>query len=450
MSKRRAGRKVRVEFRQNRAARARGEDLTRRFRTDADDVVDTHTHESVRPKGDLSRKRTIIVGEGEGRAVDESLWRPGTVTAVHGLVCRVADESGQNWDCTVRRLLRTLLIESRSPVTVGDRVWFSESPDAPPAQRVGVIEKVEPRRSVLSRRDRRGRQHTIVANADQLLIVASVLAPRLKPHLVDRYIVAALNGKLRPVVCLNKVDLLGERSRFGVQRSGFGGQGSGIESGDQSLWKDEGSRGGAEDAEIKDDEAGDVDAEFADEKLEDDGEQELRLTPAEAVAALCEELRGLGYPCVLASARTGTGLVELRELLRGHVTVLSGQSGVGKSSLINALEPELDLRVAEVSADTEKGKHTTSHAALLRLAGGGFVVDTPGIRAFDLWAVEPGQLEALFEEFVPYVQKCRFNDCLHGDEEGCAIRAAVEEGKISARRYWSYRKMFDELMSGRG
>lgn len=443
MSKRRGGRKVRVEFRQNRAARARGEDLTRQFRTDADEAIDTRTHESVRPKGELSRKRTIIVGEGETRLVDEAQWRLGTVTAVHGLVCRVTDDAGRNCDCTVRRVLRTLLIESRSPVTVGDRVWFGENPDAPPHERVGVIERIEPRRSMLSRRDRRGRQHTIVANADQLLIVASVLAPRLKPHLVDRYIVAALNGNLRPVVCLNKVDLLGEGS-------GFGDQGSGTEPGDPPLSTGASPGGGAEDAEQDDDEASDGESAFVGQELEGDSEHELRLTPVEAVAELCAELRGLGYPCVLASAKTGAGIAELRELLRGHVTVLSGQSGVGKSSLINAVQPGLDLRVCEVSVETEKGKHTTSHAVLLRLEGGGFVVDTPGIRGFDLWAVEPGQLEALFEEFVPYVQQCRFNDCLHGDEEGCAIRAAVDEGKISARRYWSYRKMFDEVRSGRG
>ena len=130
--------------------------------------------------------------------------------------------------------------------------------------------------------------------------------------------------------------------------------------------------------------------------------------------------------------------------------MLSGQSGVGKSSLLNAIQPGLNLAVAKVSEETEKGKHTTTHARLLRLDFGGYVVDTPGIRAFDLWEVNPAELEVFFPEFVEPLQHCHFKDCLHRDEEGCAVRAAVEAGQISLRRYLSYLKMFEETAAGTG
>jgi ribosome biogenesis GTPase len=157
------------------------------------------------------------------------------------------------------------------------------------------------------------------------------------------------------------------------------------------------------------------------------------------------EFRALGYACVETSIVTGQGLDELRAALQGHISVLSGQSGVGKSSLINALQPGLELKIASVSAETEKGRHTTSLAELLPLDFGGYVVDTPGIRAFDLWSVNPGELEALFIDIAPYVPQCRFNNCLHRDEEGCAVTAAVDAGRISPRRYLSYVKMLEEV-----
>jgi ribosome biogenesis GTPase len=328
---------------------------------------------------------------------------------VHGLVCFVDDGRGRVWACTVRRILRTLLIESRSPVTVGDRVWFSDQSRLAGGESVGVIERVEPRVSILSRRDARGRQHTIVANADQLLIVASVAEPKLKPHLIDRYLVAAHNGNLRPVVCFNKIDLAEQ----------------GVDPEDVLAYTQ-------------------MIAPDADD-LMDEPER-----AAITVGSVMAELREIGYTCFTTSAETGAGLEELRGVLKDHVTVLSGQSGVGKSSLLNALQPGLNLSVAEVSEETEKGRHTTTHARLLRLDVDGYVVDTPGIRAFDLWEVNPAELEVFFPEFVEPLQHCRFKDCLHRDEEGCAVRAAVEGGAISLRRYLSYLKMFEETAAGTG
>ncbi len=390
-NKRRRNRKIRVDFRQNREQRSRSDDWTRRFHAGDDQLDDERHSESVRAKGDLSRKRTVIVGEDSLPEVDESQWLPGIVTKVHGLICNVNGADGRNWECTARRVLRTMQIAQRSAITVGDRVWFADVSTYCDGEQVGVIERVEERRSTLSRRDRRQREHAIVANADLLLAVVSVAQPRPKPHLVDRYLVAAERGKLRPLLCFNKIDLLSDNLA--------------------ALTEDA------------------------------DGHCDRTLTVMEAI----EEFRSLGYECLLTSAVDGTGLDELRAALRGHITVLSGQSGVGKSSLLNAIQPHLALSVREVSKDTEKGRHTTSLAELLTLDFGGYVVDTPGIRAFDLWNIEPGELEAHFVEFVPRVGQCRFSDCSHRHEDGCAIIAAVEAGAISPRRYQSYLKMLAEV-----
>ncbi len=383
-----------MEFRQNRQVRRRADDWTQRFRADQERLEDVQTSESVRAKGDLSRKRTVIVGDDDQRVVDEALWRPGRVTKVHGLFVYVTDDEGRAWECTVRRVLRTLLIQTRAPVMVGDRVWLSDQARVHDGRPVGVIERVEPRTTTLSRRDIRRREHAIVANAEQLLAVVSVAQPRLRPHLVDRYIVAALKGGLQPILCFNKMDLA----------------------------------------------AADSPAETEDAEEEADG-----ANAGLSVHDIVAEFRSLGYRCLCTSVVSGAGLDELREVLRGRLTVLSGQSGVGKSSLLNAVQPGLQLPTASVSAENEKGRHTTTLAELMPLDFGGFVIDTPGIRAFDLWAVAPGELEACFVEFLPYIAQCRFNNCLHRGEEGCAVGAAVAAGAISARRYFSYLKMLTEV-----
>jgi len=150
----------------------------------------------------------------------------------------------------------------------------------------------------------------------------------------------------------------------------------------------------------------------------------------------------LGVLTLLTSATTGMGIDSLREHLRARQTVFGGQSGVGKSSLLNAIQPGLALQVREVSDTTQKGRHTTTTAQLLRLDIGGWVVDTPGIRQFQLWDVRPEELEGFFPEFRPFVPLCAYADCTHTHEDRCAIKEAVGRGQISARRYTSYLGMF--------
>lgn len=150
----------------------------------------------------------------------------------------------------------------------------------------------------------------------------------------------------------------------------------------------------------------------------------------------------LGYRVVRASALSGEGCGHLRDLLSGRTSVLVGKSGVGKSSLLNAIEPGLGLRVSEISRATSKGKHTTTSPRMVGLRSGGWVVDTPGIREFGLLESSPAALSAGFREFVAHVGSCRFgSDCSHRHEPDCGVRAAVEQGAISQMRYASYLRM---------
>ncbi len=168
------------------------------------------------------------------------------------------------------------------------------------------------------------------------------------------------------------------------------------------------------------------------------------LGPREEIAEVRELYRGLGYAVLVTSTVTGEGIDELGAVLAGKVSMFAGQSGVGKSSLLNAVEPGLNLRTADVSTDNEKGRHTTTTAVRLRLSGGGTVVDTPGIRALDVAMVPIQELEAHFVEFVDRVRDCRFPNCVHLHETGCAIKSAVEAGGIARSRYESYTQLLLE------
>ncbi len=366
------GRKVRVDLRRNRAHTARDKkNWTRGHAEDESAAHDAPLTESVRAKGDLSRKRTMVVG-GDDAPIDAALLRAGTVAAVRGLVVDVDD--GQHcWPCVVRRVLRTRLTAERQALAVGDRVRFAPPP--PGRAEEGVIAHVEPRRTSLTRQYE-DRVQVIAANVDQALIVASADDPPLRPHLIDRYLVAAHKGGLRPVVVINKMDL---------DREGF-----------------------------------------AQEVL--------------------SRYRAIGYAALAASVVRPAGLDQFRDALRAQTSVIVGMSGVGKSTLLNAVDPALGLRVGDISAATGRGRHTTTTATLLRLSFGGYVVDTPGVRQFELAHVSSEELEAYFIELVDLVSRCRFPDCTHLHEEDCAVTAAVNDGAIHPERYASYAKMMLERL----
>ena len=372
--------KVRVDLRKNRSKPPRPRQWTRGFHEHGYTDEATTSDERVRAKGDLSRRRTIIQeappeGAPAGAEVPSAGEMPsaaadclfGRVLRVHGPVSVVETDDGRQHRCTVRRLLRTLAIDERSAVATGDTVWFRPIPGDE-----GLIERVGPRHGLLTRASR-GRQHVMVANVDQVVIVMSLVEPDLKQHLIDRYLASAEQGGIQPVVCLNKADL-------------------------------------------------------------------VNTEPFQSLIGLYSQL---GIPVVLTSAKTGQGIAWLRDRLRGRETVFAGQSGVGKSSLLNAIQPGLGLRVREVSEVNQKGRHTTTTAELIRLEElGGWVVDTPGIRQFELWDIIPEEVEGFFPELRPFVPLCAYPDCTHTHEDRCAVKRAVQRRQVSAARYTSYLGLF--------
>lgn len=365
--------KIRAEFRKNRNVRARATDWTRRYREHGFVEEAPLQSERISGKGDLVRRRTVCGAPSEdvepGLAValdvDETTCRRGRVLGVLGLISIVEDDAGDVYQCATRRLLKTLATDQRHVVAAGDRVLFRPVENTDPKE--GLIERVEPRHGCICRAVR-GRQQVLVANVDLLALVVSVAEPRLKPNLIDRLLVAAEKGGMRPLICINKIDL----------------------------------------------------ADPAD------------LQPLVGVYSQ------MGYDVLLLSAKTGFGVERFSRALAGRATVVAGQSGVGKSSLLNAVDPSFRLRVQAVSENTEKGKHTTSIARLLPLAGGGYVVDTPGIRQFQLWDVIAEEVAGFFRDLRPYVSLCRFPDCTHTHEDDCAVKNAVADGRLDERRYESY------------
>src|SRR5262249_8827841 len=205
--------KTRLELRKNRSKPPRSREWTRGYKAHGYEDEAPQSQERVRAKGDLSRRRTIITEETSESSVqgqpavdmpaaDLANCLPGRVLRVQGLYSTVETDDGKQYRCAVRRLLRTLVTDARNIVATGDRVWFR-----PSANSEGLIERVEARRGLLTR-ESRGREHVLVANVDQVVIVMSLAEPALKPHLIDRYLASAEQGGILPIICLNKVDLV--------------------------------------------------------------------------------------------------------------------------------------------------------------------------------------------------------------------------------------------------
>jgi len=251
----------------------------------------------------------------------------------------------------------------------------------------GLITEVLPRRNRLARRDPNPGKHKfeqiIVANVDYIVPVFAAANPTPKWGLLDRYLSSAESLGLAALVVITKLDL----------------------------------------------------ARDADGALEDGLQADL------------EEYRRIGYPIHLTSSVTGEGLEALRQTLKGSLSAFVGKSGVGKTALLNALEPGLGLRVGAVgSGPIGKGKHTTSAAEMFTTAFGADIVDTPGMREFGLVDMDGGDLALFFPEMRALVGKCKFRlDCSHDEEPGCAIRQAVMAGQISPLRYQSYLRLIEEV-----
>ena len=365
-------RKIRTEFRKNHQGRVRRGDLTRDFQQE--NLSEDHIKEErVSGKGELSRRRTVVGQDADaatgGFAVQpqaDEATLPGRVLSVHGLASVVQAADGRIFQCSTRGVLKSLSTDLRHVVIAGDQVIFK-----PGGGDEGVIERIEPRRSIVSRTSR-NRQHALVANVDQLLIVTSAAEPGLKPNLIDRLLVEAERMQIQPVICINKVDLI---------------------------------------------------------------------DPAD-LQPLAGVFGQMGYEVLLISAIKGIGIDRLRRLVKGKESVVAGQSGVGKSSILNAIEPGLELKVGRVSSENEKGRHTTTVAKLIPLEAGGYVVDTPGIRQFQLWDVVPEEVGGFYRDIRPYVSHCRFANCTHQHEADCAVKDAVADGRLDVRRYESYCHLF--------
>lgn len=165
----------------------------------------------------------------------------------------------------------------------------------------------------------------------------------------------------------------------------------------------------------------------------------------EDARTLFQVYESIGYTVVYVSAKTHVGMDALRDLLKDKVSVFTGPSGVGKSSLLNVIQPGLKLETSHISQANQKGRHTTRFSQLIPLEIGGYVADTPGIRSLAPWDIEPHELDSYFREIRPFVENCRFADCTHHHEPGCAVREAVDRGDISPQRYDSYLRMREEL-----
>jgi len=396
----RSGKQIRVEFRKKREIRTRQEaDLTRDFEGSADDI-DTPSAQRISGKGRDTRRRTVVgettqsssdTPDGDignvrlaiGEATSSQNFLQGQVLRVHRLECIVLGSDGREYRCAIRRLLKSMATDQRHVVVAGDLVTFRY--ECEPSNSSSTLSQSQ--QGLIVRIEPRRGTLSRTSRSRRHVIVANV----------DQIMI--VTSAAEPTIKPNLID------RFLITAQ-------------QNL----------------------LDAVVIINKCD-------LINPAE-LQPLVGSYAQMGHRVEMVSASKGWGIERLRNLMRGRQSVVVGQSGVGKSSILNSIEPGLQQRVQQVSSENQKGKHTTTTAQVFPLAIGGAVrssiVDTPGIRQFQLYDIGPTEIAGLFRDLRPFASLCKYPNCTHLHELDCAVKDALADYRVSVRRYDSYCQMVND------
>ena len=295
----------------------------------------------------------------------------------------VRTDDGQLFDCKVKGNFRLKGIRSTNPVAVGDRVSITPGADG----KTALIDSLEDRKNYIIRKasNLSKQSHIIAANVDQAALIVTISHPETSTTFIDRFLASAEAYRVPVVLIFNKTDIYSEDELHYLQ----------------------------------------------------------------AIVTLYESL---GYPCLRCSASSGEGIEAIRQEFAGKTTLLSGNSGVGKSTILNQLIPDANVKTAEISSAHDTGMHTTTFSEMYTLPTlnsqpstlNSFIIDTPGIKGFGTFDMERTEVSHYFREIFQIGQECRFDDCTHTNEPGCAVLQAVEENRIAQSRYISYLSMLED------